>query len=63
MKNYVADELSNKVFHLSKALSQAEKIIEILEQENKNLRDALNSLASKNKEDYLEYQEDYSVSC
>jgi len=63
MKNYVADELSNKVFHLGKALNQAQKMIEILEKENQNLKDALNSLASKNKEDYLECQEDYSVWC
>lgn len=53
MKNYVADELSNKVYHLHKALNQATEIIGILEKENKNLKDVLNNLASKNKEDYI----------
>ena len=41
MKNYVADELSNKVYHLHKALTQAERIIAILEEENKFLKNAL----------------------
>lgn len=48
MKNYVADELSNKVYHLSLALDHARDIIKILEEENKNLTDAFNSLASLN---------------
>jgi HD-like signal output (HDOD) protein len=38
MKNYVADELSNKVYHLYKALEQAQKIIQVLEEENKELK-------------------------
>jgi len=41
MKNYVADELSNKVYHLHKALNQAEKIIATLEEENQFLKNAL----------------------
>lgn len=45
---YVADELANKVKHLQKALSQAEKIISVLEQENNRLHDVLISLASEN---------------
>lgn len=51
MKNYVADELANKVYHLHKALTQATEIISVLEEENKNLKDALNSLASIKTED------------
>jgi hypothetical protein len=51
MKNYVADELANKVFHLHKALNQAEKIISILEEENKNLKNLLVSSFGQSKED------------
>ena len=52
MKNYVADELSNKVYHLQKALQKADEIITTLQQENAKLQDALNNLASPNK-DYV----------
>jgi hypothetical protein len=41
MKNYVADELANKVYHLTKALNQAESIIKTLEVENDNLKETL----------------------
>lgn len=51
MNNYVGDELANKVKVLSKALYQAEKIVNVLEQENQNLKDVLNNLTSENKED------------
>ena len=51
MKNYVADELANKVFHLHKALNQAEKIISILEEENENLKNLLVSSFGQSKED------------
>jgi len=51
MKSYVADELSNKVYHLNKALKQAQDIIAILEKENNRLRDVLIDLASLKKED------------
>lgn len=44
MKNYVADELSNKVYHLHLALSQAQSIIDTLEEENKNLKEAIKFL-------------------
>lgn len=60
MKNYVADELMNKVYHLTQALNKAEKIVSSLEEENKNLRDAFNNLASLNKEDYAVSDEDIS---
>lgn len=41
MKNYVSDELFNKVYHLSQALNQAQTIIETLEKENENLKEIL----------------------
>jgi hypothetical protein len=53
MNTFVADELANKVYHLSQALNQAKTIINTLEIENKNLIDAFNNLASQNKEDYI----------
>lgn len=55
MKNYVADELANKVYHLHKALNQAENIIAVLEQENKNLKNLLSSIEQtiKDKEENL----------
>lgn len=58
MNPSINDELVNKVFHLTKALNQAKDIINILEKQNICLKDALNNLASTNKEDYshcLEY--------
>lgn len=47
MKNYVADELSNKVYHLHKALEQATEIIKTLETENENLKEAIKNLEEK----------------
>lgn len=44
MKNYVSDELYNKVYHLSQALIQAQNIISTLEEENKNLKEILESI-------------------
>jgi hypothetical protein len=44
MKNTVTDELINKVYHLTKALNQAESIIKILEVENDNLKETLSSI-------------------
>lgn len=41
MKNYVADELANKVWQLHKALNQAEKIVSVLEEENQKLKNLL----------------------
>lgn len=51
LNNYVGDELANKVRILAKALDQANELIHKLEIENNNLIDALNNLASLNKED------------
>jgi hypothetical protein len=50
MKNYVADELSNKVYHLYKALEKAQEIILVLEEENKNLKDIVDALDLKKTE-------------
>lgn len=58
----INDELANKVFHLSKALDSAKKIILLLEDQNACLKDALASLASINKEDYEKCLENYSGS-
>ena len=44
IKNYVTDELINKVYHLTKALNQAESIIKTLEVENNNLKETLSSI-------------------
>jgi hypothetical protein len=45
MKNYVADELANKVYHLTKALNQAESIIKTLEDENNALKEVISKLS------------------
>ena len=50
---YMNDRLSDRVATLQKALNQAEKIMNSLEQENQRLKDALNSLASENNEGYI----------
>ena len=44
MKNYVADELSNKVYHLHKALEKAQEIIVILEKENNYLKKLMENI-------------------
>ncbi|NDD85968.1 hypothetical protein EBZ38_17035 [bacterium] len=51
MKNYVADELSNKVYHLHKALEQAQKIILVLEEENKKLKKIADHILSESNKD------------
>jgi cell shape-determining protein MreC len=50
---YMNDQLINRVHDLNEALNSAERIINVLEEENQRLKDALNSLASKNNEDYV----------
>jgi len=47
MTNYVSDELANKVYHLTKALNQAEDIVETLQKENDNLRELLSLMENK----------------
>jgi len=44
MKNYVTDELVNKIYHLTKALNQTESIIKTLEEENNSLKETLSSI-------------------
>lgn len=51
--NFIADELANKVYHLSRALEQAKSIIDTLEEQNKNLIDVLNGLTSEKIEDHV----------
>jgi len=46
--NYVSDELANKVYHLTKALHQAEDIVETLQKENDNLKELLSLMENKN---------------
>jgi hypothetical protein len=57
MNNYLGDELANKVKILSLALSDADKIIEILQEENKTLKDILSGLMSINKENHADAHE------
>ena len=54
MKNYVSDELLNKVQHFTRALETAMSIVDTLQIENKNLSDALYKLTSINKIDYTD---------
>jgi hypothetical protein len=57
MNNYIGDELAKKFKVLSQALSDADKIIEMLQEENKNLKDVLTGLTSVNKEDHADNHE------
>jgi hypothetical protein len=50
MLNYVSHELANKVYHLTKALDQTQKIVEVLEEENKTLKELIEKL--QNQTDY-----------
>lgn len=61
MNNLIGDELANKVKVLSIALRQAENMVMVLEQENQNLKDVLNNLASVNKKDCDHIYEAMSV--
>lgn len=38
MNSYVADELSNKIYHMNLALNKAQTLISILETENEMLK-------------------------
>jgi hypothetical protein len=57
MNNYLGDELAYKVKALSLAISDADRIIHILQEENKTLKDILNDLMSIKKEDHPNTQE------
>jgi len=50
---YMNDKLSDRVATLQKALNQAEKIIQTLDEENNRLKDLLMSLSSTESSDYI----------
>jgi peptidoglycan hydrolase CwlO-like protein len=50
---YMNDQLANRVQTLQRALNQAEKIMNSLEQENQRLKDVLANLTSENNEGYV----------
>lgn len=41
MINYVSNDISNKIYQLTKALNEAQKIIKKLSDENENLKETL----------------------
>jgi hypothetical protein len=47
MLNYVSHELANKVYHLTKALDQTKRIVEVLEEENKTLKELIEKLQNQ----------------
>lgn len=50
---YMNDQLADRVDYLQRALNQAEKIMNIIETENRRLKDVLDSLTSENNEGYI----------
>ena len=52
MNNYVADELYNKVYHLSQALEHTKRIVDILEKENENLKVLMKNLESQDSQSF-----------
>lgn len=57
---YMNDKLADRVSTLQKALNQAEKIMNSLEQENKRLKDVLSNLTSENNEGYILNSESFN---
>lgn len=53
VNDFLTDQLAKRVNNLQKALNQAERIINILEEENQRLKDVLSNLASENNEGYI----------
>ncbi len=53
MRSYVADELANKIKHLTLALSQAKEIVSKLETENELLKIAYQDLENRHKQESL----------
>ena len=53
MRSYVADELANKVYHLTIALTQAKDIITKLEEENEMLKIAYKDLENSHQTESL----------
>jgi cell division protein FtsB len=62
LTEYMNDKLADRVATLQKALNQAEKIMNSLEQENQRLKDALANLASENNEGYILDSESFNES-
>lgn len=50
---YMNDKLSDRVIALQKALNQAEKIMNMLQEENQRLKDVLSNLTSENNQGYV----------
>jgi ABC-type transporter Mla subunit MlaD len=53
VNDFITDQLAKRVQHLQKALNQAERIVNTLEEENQRLKDVLANLASENNEGYI----------
>jgi ABC-type transporter Mla subunit MlaD len=53
VNDFLTDQLAKRVTHLQKALNQAERIVNILEEENQRLKDVLSNLTSENNEGYI----------
>jgi hypothetical protein len=62
LTEYMNDKLADRVATLQKALNQAEKIMNSLEQENQRLKDVLANLASENNEGYILDSESFNES-
>jgi len=50
MINYVSNDISNKIYQLTKALNEAQKIIKKLSDENENLKETLHYIDPLEKE-------------
>jgi hypothetical protein len=59
---YMNDKLADRVSTLQKALNQAEKIANSLEQENQRLKDVLSNLTSENNQGYILNSESFNES-
>jgi peptidoglycan hydrolase CwlO-like protein len=59
---YMNDKLADRVQTLQRALNQAEKIMNSLEQENQRLKDVLANLASENNQGYILDSESFNES-
>jgi|688.fasta_scaffold20197_11 hypothetical protein len=53
MKNYISEELYNKVYHLSQQLKEAVDTIDILEKENQVLKEKIDKV--EHREEYIVY--------
>ncbi len=62
LTEYMNDKLADRVHALQKALNQAEKIMNSLEQENQRLKDVLANLASENNQGYILDSESFNES-